>query len=75
MCLAQGHNAATPVSLKLADSQFRVKYYTTEPLHNVIALNKVWTLFKFARKSLYAINKVTDQPVLSDQHLVIFVPG
>ena len=32
MCLAQGHNAVTPVKLKSAAPPFRVKHSTTEPL-------------------------------------------
>ena len=32
MCLAQGHNAVTPMRLKTADFQSRVKHSTTEPL-------------------------------------------
>ena len=31
MCLAQGHNAVTPVRLKHAALQSRVKHSTTEP--------------------------------------------
>ena len=32
MCLAQGHNAVTPVRLKPADPRSLVKHSTTEPL-------------------------------------------
>ena len=32
MCLAQGHNAATPVRLEPAAPRSRVKHSTTEPL-------------------------------------------
>ena len=34
MCLAQGHNATTPVRLKLSTDWSRVKHSTTEPLHS-----------------------------------------
>ena len=34
MCLAQGHNAVTPVRLKLATPLSRVKHSTTEPLRS-----------------------------------------
>ena len=34
MCLAQGHNAMTPVRLKLATPWSLVKHSTTEPLHS-----------------------------------------
>ena len=36
MCLAQGHNAVTPVSPKPAAPWSRVKHSTTEPLHQQI---------------------------------------
>ena len=36
MCLAQGHNAVTPVSPKTAAPRSRVKHSTTEPLHQQI---------------------------------------
>ena len=36
MCLAQGHNAVTPVSLKPAAPRSQVKHSTTEPLHQQI---------------------------------------
>ena len=45
MCLAQGHNAVTPVSLKPADFRSRVKHSTTEPLHQQITEDpnlKLW---------------------------------
>ena len=32
MCLAQGHNARTPVRLNPATTRSRVKHSTTEPL-------------------------------------------
>ena len=32
VCLAQGHNAVTPVKLEPAAPRFRVKHSTTEPL-------------------------------------------
>ena len=34
MCLAQGHNAVTPVRLKPVASRSRVKHSTTEPLRS-----------------------------------------
>ena len=36
MCLAQGHTAVTPVSLKPAAPRSQVKHSTTEPLHQQI---------------------------------------
>ena len=36
MCLAQGHNAVTQVSLEPAAPRSRVKHSTTEPLHQQI---------------------------------------
>ena len=36
MCLAQGHNTVTPVSLEPAAPRSRVKHSTTEPLHQQI---------------------------------------
>ena len=35
MCLAQGHNAVTPVRLEPAALQSRVKHSTTEPLRSL----------------------------------------
>ena len=35
MCLAQGHNAVTPVRLKPASPRSRVKHSTTEPLRSL----------------------------------------
>ena len=35
MCLAQGHNAVTPVRLKLATPRSQDKHSTTEPLHSL----------------------------------------
>ena len=40
MCLAQGHNAVTPVRLEPAASRSRVKYSTTEPLRSNIIIGK-----------------------------------
>ena len=34
MCIAQGHNAVTPVRLKLTTPRSRVKHATTEPLRS-----------------------------------------
>ena len=34
MCLAQGHNAVTPVRLEPGAPQSQVKHSTTEPLHS-----------------------------------------
>ena len=45
MCLAQGHNAVMPVSLKPAAPRSRVKHSTTEPLHQQITEDpnlKLW---------------------------------
>ena len=36
MCLAQGHNAVTPVSLEPVAPRSRVMHSTTEPLHQQI---------------------------------------
>ena len=36
VCLAQGHNAVTPVRLEPAAPLFRVKHSTTEPLHSYL---------------------------------------
>ena len=38
MCLAQGHNAVTPVRLKPASLRSRVKHSTPEPLHSLAHL-------------------------------------
>ena len=35
MCLAQGHNAVTPVRLESTAPRSRVKHSTTEPLHSL----------------------------------------
>ena len=35
MCLAQGHNAVTPVRLEPASPRSRVKHSTTEPLRSI----------------------------------------
>ena len=35
MCLAQGHNASTPVRLELTAPRSRVKHSTTEPLRSL----------------------------------------
>ena len=35
MCLAQGHNAVTPVRLVVAAPRCRVKHSTTEPLRPI----------------------------------------
>ena len=35
MCLAQGHNAVTPIRLEPAALRSRVKYSTTEPLRSL----------------------------------------
>ena len=37
MCLAQGHNAVTPVSLEPTAPQSQVKHSTTEPLRSRVA--------------------------------------
>ena len=39
-CLAQGHNAVTPVRLELAAIRSRVKHSTTEPLR--LPKNTAW---------------------------------
>ena len=39
MCLAQGHNAVTPVRLEPAAPQSRVKHSTTKPLRSLKNLN------------------------------------
>ena len=39
MCLAQGHNAVTPVRLKPPASRSQVKHSTTEPLRSLYFLN------------------------------------
>ena len=44
MCLAQGHNAVTPVRLKPAAPWSRVKHSTTEPLHSLFVPFLVWHL-------------------------------
>ena len=36
MCLAQGHNAVTPVRLEPAATLSRVKHSTTEPLRSLV---------------------------------------
>ena len=36
MCLAQEHNAVTPVKHKPADPWSRVKHSSTEPLHSIM---------------------------------------
>ena len=36
MCLAQGHNAVMPVSLKTGAARSQVEHSTTEPLHQQI---------------------------------------
>ena len=38
MCLAQGHNAVTPVRLEPVAPQSRVKHSTTEPLRSPMQL-------------------------------------
>ena len=44
MCLAQGHNAVTPVRLEPAASRSRVKHSTTEPLRSLnYVQKKKWT--------------------------------
>ena len=39
MCLAQGHNAVTPVRLAPAAPRSRVKHSTTEPLRSLVLIN------------------------------------
>ena len=40
MCLAQGHNAVTPVRLKPAAPHSRVKHSTTEPRRSLKVMNE-----------------------------------
>ena len=40
MCLAQGHNAVTPVRLEPAAIRTRVKHFTTEPLRSQLKVQK-----------------------------------
>ena len=44
MCLAQGHNAVTPVRLEPAALRSRVKHSTTEPLRSLLSdlLPGIW---------------------------------
>ena len=51
MCLAQGHNAVTPVRFEPAAPRSRLKHSTTEPLRSQITLKEdigslieCWTL-------------------------------
>ena len=82
MCLAQGHNAVTPVRLNPAVPRSRVKHSTTQPLHSDLIYNE--TCLKRPQKdktkllkscgSLMQV-KSTVKPVLSghlkeDQKLV-----
>ena len=39
MCLAQGHNAVTPVRLEQAAPQSRVKHFITEPLRSIYSFS------------------------------------
>ena len=43
MCLAQGHNAVTPVRLEPATPRSQVKYSTTEPLRSQDGILLSWT--------------------------------
>ena len=42
MCLAQGHNAVTPVRLKPAASWSQVKHSATEPLSSKCVTMVIW---------------------------------
>ena len=46
MCLAQGHNAVTPLSLEPATPQSQVKHSTSEPLR------PIWRVCMFAQARL-----------------------
>ena len=45
MCLAQGHNAVTPMRLEPATPWSRVKHSTTEPLHSLTIIGNRICLF------------------------------
>ena len=49
MCLAQGHNAATPVRLEPAAPQSPVKHYTTEPLRSPVVFGIELTYWSINR--------------------------
>ena len=55
MCLAQGHNAVTPVRLESAAPLSRVKHSTTEPLRSLrkkVSVRKLTGIFYSALVSI-----------------------
>ena len=58
MCLAQGHNAVTPVRLESAAPRSRVKHYTTEPLRSLLNMPTI------------LVTKVMWEPAASESPIV-----
>ena len=58
MCLAQGHNAVTPVRLEPAALRSRVKHSTTEPLRSLDARKQIdFNLLRISPEFLIDQNK------------------
>ena len=69
MCLAQGHNAVTPVRLEPAALRSRVKHSTTEPLRSLLSMNRYFTLHWYLSSfimNLVSIDHARIQKVLSE---------
>ena len=64
MCLAQGHNAVTPVRLKPAAPRSRVKHSTTEPLHSPFDFLAIITLLHLLLDYILLVFKVCISCVL-----------
>ena len=73
MCLAQGHNAVTPVRLEPAALRSRVKHSTTEPLrsHSIIS-----TLFAYGNIVRYdtALVDLTSYFCVLCTHVKVYYP-
>ena len=58
MCLAQGHNAVTPVRLEPAASQSQVKHSTTKPLCSLKFVENMSTCSQdIERKRNFGVNQ------------------
>ena len=74
MCLAQGHNAVTPVKLKPATRLSRVKHSTTDPLGSlIINITKLWWHLCALTLMFLHITE-TDEIITQENYGGIFLP-
>ena len=77
MCLAQGHNAVTPMRLEPAAPRFRVMHSTTKPLRSLKNLNvdddigdrQQWRS-QIAEKITHTKERLLDQAVIQEKNLL-----